>query len=409
MRGVVPAAAVDGIGPAVALFLQQRAGPGVGKPAREASGLLAQHKFDAVRLAAGTHEVVGKVFVHREHGARLVVEIVVHTLIVTLKGYVQHVSEHRPVSPGSGLPALLRQDILPGKAPGVHRRNGGSIGNQMDKLVHRVRPRLQGEVGGGAVFGAESQFRDAVDAGRAERQEAGQAQAVVKAERAAFGLPLVARIDSGLEGRLERQRARLYDGFSYRAYGTRRQGIENRVPAEGQGVGPQTPLVHSPEESLTYVGAEAPGARGVSLKTSLEGVGVLVVARAHFQRAARLRLVLPFQGHVEVGVTEGRIAPEREAVARPIRGGFQAVAPVETVRDAQIHVAERCRAARVAAVTGKLLQQPVGVRGAAAEHEAGLAFHDGALERQVAGQQADAQRAVEALGVAVPRADIQDR
>ena len=135
---------------------------------------------------------------------------------------------------------------------------------------------------------------------------------------------------------------------------------------------------------------------------------IAVVSGRGDQVEAGAQAAAPFQRSVEVGVAEGRIPGELEAVQGPVEIGVQRIVLVELVGQGGVDVAEVGRAAGILAVLREQLEEPVGIGRARAQDEGGPVGHDRALELEAAGQQADAHRAGDLLGVAFAGADVED-
>ena len=163
------------------------------------------------------------------------------------------------------------------------------------------------------------------------------------------------------------------------------------------------------DEALADLGVHAVAGFLVLAQAVLQAGAVLVVSRHGREVEAAAEAAAPLDRSVEVGVAEGRVAGEVEAVARPVEVGLERVGVVDLVGDGCVQVAEGSVPAGVFAGLGEELEHPVGIGGAPAEQEGGLALDERSFEVEVAGQQADAHRAGDLVGVALAAAHVEHR
>ena len=344
--------------------------------------------------------------VHHQHRAALVVDVVLHVLVIRFQRQVHRTVHQGPVNARGSLPARLGTDLVGGQAPAVGRRHVHAVGNHMNVLPHGVEARLHAGQVVERVFAGKAYFGPAAELVRAGPQELRPAQAGV--DRKAFVyLPGVADI----EGRFHRPFPRKAPGYHQRGIAFRQQfaGIEVipcGVQAIGKrmGVGERTLEVHL-GEGLVDVRLQRVGRKLV--ERVFQSVVIAVVAGGGRHGMPVVEDAVPFDRTADVPVPEGRIVAETELVAREIAVGVDGVALVDLVADAEVHVLERGTAARIAAACGKQVEDPVGIGGPAAQDEGRAVLDDGAFQMQAARQQAQAQRALKLLAVAVAAADLE--
>ena len=104
---------------------------------------------------------------------------------------------------------------------------------------------------------------------------------------------------------------------------------------------------------------------------------------------------------------EGRVLGKGEFVPGPVAKNLEGVAGVGLVGNGGVDILEGSFAPVVMAVLGKEVQDPVGIRGTAAQHEGGLVFHQRAFQVETAGEKPQTQGAGELLGVSFTRSDVQ--
>ena len=146
------------------------------------------------------------------------------------------------------------------------------------------------------------------------------------------------------------------------------------------------------DEGLEVIGAGLPG-MGSNV------VGIVVVAGAQLEGTAVIGLVPVGEGCVVVGVTEGGVSAEGETVRCKIAEQLQGIVVVKTMGHPHIGIGKIGSAARVRAVLGQELEDPVRIGDTAARNEGGL-FADGPLDMAPAGENTDAQRTFHFVAVA---------
>ena len=205
--GVVPVAVGDGLVAAVPHLLLARPGIAVGHPARDLAGGLPGHQFHAVGAAPDRHEVVGEVRVHRQRRSRQVVQGPVGVLVIGLQGEVDAGVQFGPIGAGRGLPAPGGLDAVVAEFPGVHRRDGRGVGNQVDVLGKRVDAGLEREVLRRGILEREPEVGHPVERMSLLGVEAGKADAPFQRELVRR-LPGVGNVERRLEREFPVQRAR---------------------------------------------------------------------------------------------------------------------------------------------------------------------------------------------------------
>ena len=159
------------------------------------------------------------------------------------------------------------------------------------------------------------------------------------------------------------------------------------------------------EEILVDPAREA--VAGHHVEGVVHDVGVAVVSGHDRKSRPRAEGAAPLEGGVEVGIMEGRVPVEGETVPGPVCIGLDGVPVVHAVRDGAVQVAERGPSARIGAFLGEQAEYPVGIGGAASYDEGRTVLLQRSFEVETAGQQSEAERALDLLGVALAAADVQ--
>ena len=159
---------------------------------------------------------------------------------------------------------------------------------------------------------------------------------------------------------------------------------------------------------LVHSGIEGVGLLNVGIVVEL--VAEVVNAGSEGHAGASGRDVVVAQRGVQVGVAEGIVFVEREAVARVVAEHLHAVVGVEHVVQRDVGVVEARGSPGIVAAGRNLLEEPVGIGGAAAHQEGGLALAcQRAFEVEAAGEQAYAQGALHLFDVAGLAVDSEHR
>ena len=139
----------------------------------------------------------------------------------------------------------------------------------------------------------------------------------------------------------------------------------------------------------------------------LDAVMIAVVSGGDGHRVAFAEYAVPAHRPVYIAVAECRVIAEAELVARPVAVEMEAVAAAYLLAQAQIDVLERGLSARISAPLWKQIEYPVGIGRTAAQDECGAVLHYGAFQMQAAGEQAEAERSLDFLAVALAVAYLQ--
>ena len=407
--GVVPLASVDGLHPAVVHFPQESAGVGVRDPAGQFAGGFFGHQLHAVGLAVGLHQVVHQVLVHQQGRPGLVVQVMSHLLVVALQGEVHRAVGYGPVEAGRCLPAGLRTDPAVAELPGVHRRDRGGVGDQVDVLAHRVEAGLQGEVVPEGVLAGEAELGVDVEFPGIQGQQAADTDAALEGEPGVDG-PVVTEEQGGFHGLLKLERTRLDEGRLRVQAGqaARREPVPGGIETEREVVRVLGVVAEGGFEIGLADAALDPEA-GHLVEVVVEvGVVLIVTGRGH-EVEPGAQAAAPFQRSVEVGVAEGGVPVEGEAVPGPVAEGLDGVVVVDFVGQRGVEVAERGPSAVVVAALGQQVEDPVGIGGPATHDKGGAALGERPLEVEAAGQQAETQRPGEFVAVALAGPHVQHR
>ena len=371
-------------------------------------------------------------WVHQQHGATAVVQIVADVLVVNLGRELVVFAWGFVVDTRCQLPALLGLDVQVGEFPDVGRRHDGCVRHLMYILVHGVESGLDRQVLLQRIFGRESQLRGVVGLEYA-RFVACLYQRLFRWQLAVLIMVHVARThgveqrvaQSGRNRQLIGYRALvLYVGSTLKglllfelgggyarllAYGLVLTGL-HVVVLHHQSVVQYLVVVQTVAQMYLapqLVDAEAQSGSHRWHAGLLVVIVVVVESGRECSRGLLAQHRAPLGRYVTVLIAVVIVRTERELILAPITEYLESVHAVKLPCKHAAKVVEVGITVLVAALFGQLLQYPVAVGGTTVKQQRHVVFYDRYLEVGLTCKQSDAGRTGQLLHVSLLRVHLE--